>query len=87
MAPWQIIQLLWSHEANSIIVMIGHHRFCAQELSVEQFVARFEAPRLPVVLTGLCDSWPAAERWTPEGLMLGFAHHKFKVCPDDVCVN
>ena len=45
---------------------------------MEQFVERYERPRLPVVVTGLCDRWPAAQRWSVPGLLERFAHHKFK---------
>ncbi len=31
-----------------------------QDLTVEQFVERFERPRLPVIITGLPDTWPSA---------------------------
>ena len=30
-----------------------------KDLSIEDFVERFERPRLPVVITGLADAWPA----------------------------
>lgn len=51
----------------------------AQDLSREAFVARFEAPRVPVVITGLADEWPAGRRWTLERLCRDFGRHKFKV--------
>jgi len=51
----------------------------SQNTTAEEFARRFERPRLPVVITGLCDAWPAAQAWTPEALMERFAHHKFKV--------
>lgn len=51
----------------------------SQNTTAEEFARRFERPRLPVVITGLCDDWPAAQAWTPEALMERFAHHKFKV--------
>jgi histone arginine demethylase JMJD6 len=51
----------------------------SQELNPEQFVERYERPRLPVVITGLCDGWRAAKEWTEEGLLHRFGDHKFKV--------
>ena len=42
------------------------------------FVRRFERPRLPVVITGLCEEWPAAERWAVDRLLERFGDHKFK---------
>ena len=44
-----------------------------------EFVERFEAPKLPVVITGLCDGWPAAREWAPEALLARYGDHKFKV--------
>ena len=51
-----------------------------QDLSVQQFVERFERPRLPVVISGLCDSWKGHEKWTEENLVKYYGEHKFKVC-------
>ena len=56
----------------------------AQDLRVEQFVERFERPRLPVVITGLCDSWKGQERWTEESLVRHYGEHKFKVCHEQL---
>lgn len=55
-------------------------RLVVQDLSVEQFVERFERPRLPVVISGLCDSWKGQEKWTEENLVKHYGEHKFKVC-------
>lgn len=49
-----------------------------QELTVEQFVERFERPRIPVVLTGLCDGWRAAHAWRQPELLQQYGDHKFK---------
>lgn len=46
---------------------------------MEQFVERFERPRLPAVITGLCEAWRAAADWDEAGLLRRFAEHKFKV--------
>ena len=51
----------------------------AQELTVEQFVERFERPRIPVVLTGLCDGWRAGQAWGQQELLKHYGEHKFKV--------
>ncbi len=50
-----------------------------QDLTVEQFVERFERPRLPVVITGITDTWPASQHCTNEGLVQRYGDHKFKV--------
>jgi hypothetical protein len=51
----------------------------AQELAPGEFAERFERPRLPVVVTGLLDAWPAQEAWAPAALLERFGTHKFKV--------
>lgn len=51
-------------------------------MTVEQFVAQYEAPRVPVVLKGLTDAWPAQQEWTPEKLLEHFREHRFKVGVD-----
>ena len=44
-----------------------------------EFVERFERPRLPAVITGLCEPWGAAADWDEAGLLRRFAEHRFKV--------
>lgn len=51
-----------------------------QDLTPEQFVERFEAPQMPVVITGLTGAWPAEQQWTPQQLLAQYGNHKFKVC-------
>ena len=51
----------------------------AAALTLEQFVERYERPRRPVMLTGLCAGWRAAEQWTPERLLQRLGDCKFKV--------
>ena len=48
-------------------------------LSVEEFVERYERPRRPCVITGLCDGWRAAREWTPDRLLERLGGCKFKV--------
>eukprot|EP00879_Flechtneria_rotunda_P029484 GHRR01031892.1.p1 GENE.GHRR01031892.1~~GHRR01031892.1.p1 ORF type:complete len:132 (+),score=29.12 GHRR01031892.1:790-1185(+) len=54
-----------------------------QDLNPQYFVEKFELPRVPVVITGLTDSWAVNEQWTPKQLMAKFKDHKFKVGSDD----
>jgi len=61
---------------NRCVLMFGSVK---QDITMAEFVRRFERPRLPVVLTGLCDPWPAAERWQLDRLLERFGDHKFKV--------
>ncbi|GLC61317.1 hypothetical protein PLESTB_001742800 [Pleodorina starrii] len=54
-----------------------------KDLTPEEFAERFERPRIPVVITGLADDWPAFRDWTPERLRQLYGEHKFKVGSDD----
>ncbi|CAD7698143.1 unnamed protein product [Ostreobium quekettii] len=54
-----------------------------QDLSVSDFVKLYEQPRLPVVITGLADAWPAKNEWTEHHLEERFGQHRFKVGTDD----
>lgn len=60
----------------------GLERVDASNLSVEQFVERYERPRRPVMLTGLCGGWRAAHEWTPDKLLERLGECKFKVGAD-----
>ena len=46
-----------------------------------EFIERYERPRLPVVITGLTDSWNAGRggAWSVEKLVEQFGSHRFKV--------
>ena len=54
-------------------------RIDCSELTFEDFVNHFEKPKKPVVITGLCKSWPAVNGWSEEALMRRHAEHRFKV--------
>jgi histone arginine demethylase JMJD6 len=58
-------------------------RIHVDEVSLEEFIERFEKPRQPVVILGLTDQWPAAEKWEFSELVKTFGSHKFKVGSDD----
>lgn len=44
-------------------------RVSAANLSVEDFVSRYEIPNLPVIITGAVSEWPAFTKWTDEYLI------------------
>ena len=54
-----------------------------KEITHEEFVERFEKPRVPCILTDAMDDWPASgpgpREWTWDNLRDRFALHKFKV--------
>ena len=51
-------------------------RIDADEVSVQEFIRRFEEPYLPVVITNAMKEWPAMEKWTVQVrlLLLCFKH-------------
>ena len=56
----------------------------AARLSVADFIARYEAPNLPVVITGCADGWAASRgAWEPSALYAAYRHRRFKVGEDD----
>ena len=55
-----------------------------QDLEPGEFAARFERPRLPVVITDAADTWPAGGgAWATDALLARVGSHKFKVGADD----
>ncbi len=48
-------------------------------MSYESFVELYEKPRIPVVITGLQESWKAQQLWNQADLSRRFGSHKFKV--------
>lgn len=56
----------------------------ATSLSVAEFVARYEAPNLPVVIDGAAAAWPAVatDAWRPAALYARYRHRRFK-CGED----
>jgi hypothetical protein len=63
---------------HDLVLSLHHLLHClGQDLSLDQFVHRYERPRIPVVINGLTEDWPG--KWTVEDLLERFGQHKFKV--------
>ncbi|KAL0050644.1 hypothetical protein WJX82_004027 [Trebouxia sp. C0006] len=58
-------------------------RIDSRRMSYETFVELYERPRIPVVITGLQESWKAQQLWNQADLSRRFGNHKFKVGADD----
>ena len=58
-------------------------RISAKEVSVEEFIERFERPCRPCLITDAMDGWTANTEWTYDKLRAKFGKHKFKVGSDD----
>ncbi|VDK42433.1 unnamed protein product [Anisakis simplex] len=57
-------------------------RVDASHLSVDEFVKRYETRRIPIILTGLTQSWRASSKWTLEASKK-YRNQKFKCGEDD----
>ncbi|KAI6214026.1 JmjC domain protein [Aphelenchoides besseyi] len=58
-------------------------RISADEVTVEEFVERYEKPGIPVIISGLTDQWAAHEKWTIPRLYRKYRNQKFKCGEDD----
>ena len=58
-------------------------RISAKDVSVEEFIERFERPCRPCVITDAMEGWAANSEWTYDKLRAKFGRHKFKVGSDD----
>jgi histone arginine demethylase JMJD6 len=58
-------------------------RVHASQLTVEDFIERFEVPKKPVIIQGLLGEWAAASSWTPQKLLQKFPEARLKVGSDD----
>ena len=54
-------------------------RRCVDTLSREEFVEKYEKPRIPVILTGVVSKWLAATEWTRKRLLERFGEKTFRV--------
>lgn len=54
-----------------------------RDITMHEFVERFEKPRLPVILLGLCDDWPAYRKWSLDWFRDRYGESKFKLGTDD----
>lgn len=41
-------------------------RIQIDQVSPEEFIAKYEMKYYPVVITGVCDDWKTSEKWNPE---------------------
>lgn len=55
----------------------------ATHLTVEDFIAKYERPNLPVCIDGIVQEWPAWKSWDLKQLYKRYRHSKFRSGDDD----
>lgn len=58
-------------------------RINIKDITLEQFLNDYEAPKKPVIIQGLLDDWTAHEQWKPEKLLQRMPDAALKVGADD----
>ena len=53
-------------------------RIDSSQITVQDFIAKYEIPKRPVVITGLCSDWPALAHWKEGQLLSKYSQHRFK---------
>ena len=62
---------------------------CARRdnLSVADFIAEYEGPNVPVIITDVATKWPAMSKWTVESLSASHGHETFRCGAVDMVFN
>jgi len=81
-AMWQNNDYANTFSLSTDKVEDGLERISVHEVSTQQFIDRFEAPGLPVVVEGAQEGWRAGARWTLQRLGKKYRHQPFKVGTD-----
>lgn len=58
-------------------------RIHADEVSVEEFIEKFEKPCRPVIIQGITKNWPGQELWQINKLIERFGESMFKIGESD----
>jgi len=53
-------------------------RRSVDDLTVEEFIEKYEKPGLPVIISGIARDWPATQNWTKEKLLERHGETKFR---------
>lgn len=80
---WNALGLAKSFDKTKWNFVDNVQRVDARTITKEEFVRKYEAPLIPVVLTHSTDTWAAQEKWTLERLVRKYRNQRFKCGEDD----
>lgn len=72
----------WINEDDSVST-INIDRINANDITVEEFMEKYEKPSIPVVLLGCAENWEALSKWNFPDLLAQYSKVKLKVGEDD----
>lgn len=72
----------WVKEPDSVSTM-NVDRINASDISVEEFMEKYEKPAVPVIILGCADNWDALKNWNFTDLLKKYKKCKLKVGEDD----
>jgi hypothetical protein len=72
----------WIKEPDSVSTM-NVDRVNASDITVEEFMERYEKPAIPVIILGCADNWDALKNWNFPDLLKKYKKCKLKVGEDD----
>lgn len=58
-------------------------RVHANDITVEDFIEKYERPSRPVIIEGIAETWPAFKKWTFRKLLKKYGESKFKIGESD----
>lgn len=58
-------------------------RIHVDDLTVEEFIERYEKGSRPVIIQGVVDRWPAHTKWQLDSLLEQYSHGRFKIGESD----
>ncbi|MCL4130174.1 UNVERIFIED_CONTAM: hypothetical protein GTU68_008868, partial [Idotea baltica] len=79
---WTLLDYKNKFDTSIDIVKDGVDRIDVGEVSVQEFIEKYEKPYLPVVIRGVTNHWKANYKWTLERLAKKYRNQKFK-CGED----
>eukprot|EP00794_Sanderia_malayensis_P016766 gene16766-18460_t len=70
-------------QLSSLDVKDNVQRIDVRQISEDEFVEKFDKPKIPVVMTHVQDHWMAGKKWRVERLLKKYRNQRFKVGEDN----